>query len=684
MTHRKDIDGLRALAVLAVIAYHVFPKEVQGGFVGVDIFFVISGFLISGIILDDLERNTFSFSEFYARRIRRLFPALLTVLLAVFCFGWFALFSDEFRLLGKHMAGGAGFISNILFLQESGYFDTEAALKPLQHLWSLGIEEQFYIAFPLMLYLLWTKRFDFPVFITVVCLVSFALNAAIYSWDSVYAFYSPVTRLWELLSGVLMTLLARNPDLRKKLKRKAGFGFLNDEWIDAALPIIGLVLVGVLVIIPAPHFPGFWALLPVMGACLLIASGPENAVSRFVLGNNAMAAVGLISYPLYLWHWPLLSFMRIVYGETPPVHLRITAVLAAFFLAWMTYEFIERPIRFGKGAKNKIAAVLVVFVVAVGCAGIWVYVDEGIPFRRVVVEYERSSNRNELLNLPFYEPMDSACLLHSGMEKTKNAYCRFSDVNSRTTVAIIGDSHALGTYQGIERINAKLGVNTIVMGYGSYLPFIGIEEAMHESLRKQRKIRTAKIIDALLNNDDIKRVFICTRGPSYIKGGELGSAEKWGGAIPASVFAASLQTTVTTLRNAGKEVFILSENPELWPSPRNYLVRPFRMVTKMPVFLKSVEFDWQKEYLQILDEIKGATVIRTLDFFCPQKECLVFSKEGKLLYRDNNHLSWAGNYFQAEHLLAGGYLTHENTTGEKFHQQKRGMQTQNSNENNGF
>ncbi|MDR1367323.1 MAG: acyltransferase, partial [Candidatus Accumulibacter sp.] len=186
MVYRKDIDGLRALAVLAVVTYHAFPERVRGGFVGVDIFFVISGFLISGIILDDLERKDFSFADFYAHRIRRIFPALFVVLLAAFCFGWFALFSDEYRLLGKHMAGGAGFISNILFLQESGYFDTEAGLKPLQHLWSLGIEEQFYIVFPFLLYFFYVKRLDSLALITTIWLVSFLLNVSIYAWDSTY------------------------------------------------------------------------------------------------------------------------------------------------------------------------------------------------------------------------------------------------------------------------------------------------------------------------------------------------------------------------------------------------------------------------------------------------------------------------------------------------------------------
>ncbi|MBR4876201.1 MAG: acyltransferase, partial [Rhodocyclaceae bacterium] len=158
--YRPDIDGLRAVAVLAVVAFHAFPRWMPGGFVGVDIFFVISGYLISTILLENLARGTFSFTTFYMRRIRRIFPALALVLAASFAFGWYSLFADEFRQLGKHMAGGAGFVANILLWKEAGYFDTASELKPLLHLWSLGIEEQFYLVWPLVLWLVWRRKFN--------------------------------------------------------------------------------------------------------------------------------------------------------------------------------------------------------------------------------------------------------------------------------------------------------------------------------------------------------------------------------------------------------------------------------------------------------------------------------------------------------------------------------------------
>ena len=198
-SYRADIDGLRALAVLSVVVFHAFPGVMPGGFIGVDIFFVISGFLISTILLENLGRGTFSFAEFYSRRIRRIFPALLVVLSASYAFGWFALLPDEFMQLGKNIAAGAGFVSNFLLWSESGYFDTAAEVKPLLHLWSLGIEEQFYIVWPLLLWAVARLRLNALTVIIVLASISFMLNVDVVRNNAIAAFYSPQTRCWELL-----------------------------------------------------------------------------------------------------------------------------------------------------------------------------------------------------------------------------------------------------------------------------------------------------------------------------------------------------------------------------------------------------------------------------------------------------------------------------------------------------
>jgi peptidoglycan/LPS O-acetylase OafA/YrhL len=202
--YRADIDGLRAIAVLAVVIFHAFPDLVKGGFIGVDIFFVISGYLISTIIFENLDKDTFSFSEFYTRRIKRIFPALILVLVTCYIFGWFILLPEEFKRLGKHITAGAGFISNIIFWREADYFDNAADTKPLLHLWSLGIEEQFYIVWPLLLWLSWKCKLNLLKITTVIAIVSFVLNLKGIKQDAIATFYAPHTRFWELLSGSLL------------------------------------------------------------------------------------------------------------------------------------------------------------------------------------------------------------------------------------------------------------------------------------------------------------------------------------------------------------------------------------------------------------------------------------------------------------------------------------------------
>ena len=221
-TYRPDVDGLRALAIVPVVVFHAFPTLAPGGFVGVDVFFVISGYLISSIILGGLERGRFTFREFYARRIKRIFPALVLVLAACLAWAWFALFSDAYALLGKHVAGGAGFIANFLYWDEAGYFDAASDTKPLLHLWSLGIEEQFYLVWPALLVLSWRLHFPIAFLIAILGTVSFAINVVVVRSDQVAAFYAPWTRLWELLMGSGLAVLARAPTLAPVLDVRIG------------------------------------------------------------------------------------------------------------------------------------------------------------------------------------------------------------------------------------------------------------------------------------------------------------------------------------------------------------------------------------------------------------------------------------------------------------------------------
>lgn len=380
--YRPDIDGLRAVAVLAVVAFHAFPGWAAGGFIGVDIFFVISGFLISTIIFESLEKGTFSFAAFYARRIRRIFPALILVLAACSVFGWLVLLTGELNQLGRHIAAGAGFASNFVLWNEAGYFDTSVSTKPLLHLWSLGIEEQFYILWPFAVWLAWKKKCSLLLLTISACGISFLINILGANQDLAGAFYLPHMRFWELLSGsILAWLMLQKKHFFVGVREQNVVGFCP-PFIQKTLVIdrasllnvcsfVGCALVayGFWEIDKTMKFPGTLALLPVFGASLIILAGSGAWINRNILSSKIAVWLGLISFPLYLWHWPLLSFARILENGVPSRTARMAIILISIALAWVTTKFIEKPIRFGKqpiGAAVTILCALAFIVFAIG------------------------------------------------------------------------------------------------------------------------------------------------------------------------------------------------------------------------------------------------------------------------------------------------------------------------------
>ncbi|MET0321190.1 MAG: acyltransferase family protein [Duganella sp.] len=368
LKYRADIDGLRAIAVLAVVGFHAFPQYIRGGFIGVDIFFIISGFLISTIIFKNLDAGNFSIAEFYRRRVKRIFPALLLVLISCMAFGWFFLLADEYRQLGKHTAGGAIFISNILLWQESGYFDASADVKPLLHLWSLAVEEQFYIFWPLILAIAWKKKWNLSITVILLALLSFAVSVVYLRTDPTAAFYSPQSRFWELMMGSLLAYTALyRPQLLQRFRNvRSAAGFL-------------LLAAGLLLINKQSAFPGWWALLPTVGACLIISAGPTALLNKKVLSSRLFVWFGLISYPLYLWHWPIFSFLHIVEGAPPARHIKLVAIVLSIVLAWLTYRLIERPVRNNTVMIARHSSVVFPLVMlVVGSAGYYCYAKDGL------------------------------------------------------------------------------------------------------------------------------------------------------------------------------------------------------------------------------------------------------------------------------------------------------------------
>ena len=376
--YRPDIDGLRAIAVLSVVAFHAFPSALRGGFVGVDVFFIISGFLISSILFENLGRDSFSFVEFYRRRVARIFPALLTVLGSSLAFGAIVLMANEYQALTKHVLGGVGFVSNYVLWGESGYFDSAAETKPLLHLWSLGIEEQYYLLWPAIVYGAWRLRCNLLIVTGTLLLASFCLNIHAVAADPIAAFYSPQTRVWELLLGACLAYAS--------VFRAQALRLAITHWGPIA-SVGGATLIGAALLLTSNGraFPGWWALLPTCGTLLMIAAGPASWLNRRVLGAKPLVWVGGISFPLYLWHWPLLVFAHILWGAMPPPWVRLLMVGAALLLAWATCRWIEKPLRFGR-FDRRIPLLLVLGMSALGALAAGGFVSGGWPTRGIAVQ----------------------------------------------------------------------------------------------------------------------------------------------------------------------------------------------------------------------------------------------------------------------------------------------------------
>lgn len=339
ISYRPDIDGLRAFAVLAVIAFHVLPYRFKGGFVGVDVFFVISGFLITSIIFRALETKTFSLTDFFFRRIRRIFPALICVLLFTIILGICFLLPDEKEELNWQILAGSFFSYNLLLIKETGYFDIAASQKSLLHLWSLGIEEQFYIFWPFFLGLLYKKKEFLKSAFSILFFISFGLNLYLINDHPNATFYLPLTRFWELILGGMLAIKSFPGIEKSNLKNIFSItGFL-------------LLVCSFMLIDSKVQFPGWAALLPTLGAVFIIVSGPGAWINKRILSHPLVIYIGLISYPLYLWHWPVIYWILKLkkdynyFLQFSHHQLELLIIILTFVAAILTYKLVESPLK---------------------------------------------------------------------------------------------------------------------------------------------------------------------------------------------------------------------------------------------------------------------------------------------------------------------------------------------------
>ncbi len=421
---------MRAIAVTLVVLFHAFPEALLGGFVGVDVFFVISGFLITGIVARELSADRFSLLTFYSRRIRRIFPALIVVLCAVLVLGWLWMLPIAYAQLSSDVFASAAFLANFALLLQSGYFDIESAKKPLLHLWSLGIEEQFYLFWPLILMLAARARASLLAVALGIGLASFTLNVALIGSHPVATFYLPLTRAFELLAGAALAC-----------------GWSRIDQADAASnarALAGVVLIALSAALLDVHraFPGWWALMPVAGSALLL-SAPNAWGSRRLLSSPPMVGIGLISYPLYLWHWPLLVFFAIIKFAPLTLLERGLIVGVSVLLAWATYRFVEIPMRFGAAGRRKVAG-LASAMVLIAVAGAVVVQGRGLDFRLPGEIRDMADVPTQSAKWRFHE-----CLLDLSREMSFAPDC--ADQNRRPLLLLWGDSTAAALIPGLRK-----------------------------------------------------------------------------------------------------------------------------------------------------------------------------------------------------------------------------------------
>jgi peptidoglycan/LPS O-acetylase OafA/YrhL len=643
--YRPDIDGLRGIAVLAVVAFHAFPALCKGGFIGVDVFFVISGYLISGIILNDLERQKFSFASFYARRIKRIFPPLILVLAACFVFGWFTLLEDEYQSLGKQIAGGAGFAANFVLWNSTDYFYV-GQRDPLLHLWSLGVEEQFYLVWPMVLWLLWRKRTNFPAIVLLIGLSSFAVNILAIGGQTAN-FYLPASRLWELLlGGGLAYQRLYEPDWPADRKRTSEDA--PGQWerritrnLVAAAGIL-LIATGIALINQARQFPGWWALLPTAGTGLILFAGPESWFSRHVLSNRVLVWIGLISYPLYLWHWPLLSFVRVLAGWLPGPGVRVALVLLSIALAALTYILIEKPIRFGGNVRVKVA-VLCVSMLFIGCAGYSTYRLDGLPFRGA-----NAFSHANLSQLAWFGA-DPACLrlldVETEHQNRQAVFCSLRDDLSAVRVAIFGDSTSNALYPGFQKVFGEKQIGVIDIGNGTCAPFRGL----HGSFDWNTDCTEIndKFYDFLLKNPQIK-IVVLGLAAWDIKNMRLDGLPKEASLeTKFSMMAQFVDRDVTALASAGKKVVLTYDSPLFPIDPRTCVRRSTYLPESPRCIFSEGQLVMREPYISLwrtmLAKHKDICVFEQSPHLKSHGRFNLLSPEGILLYRDDEHLSYFGS-----------------------------------------
>jgi peptidoglycan/LPS O-acetylase OafA/YrhL len=628
MEYRREIDGLRAVAVLPVILYHSGSQLFKGGYLGVDIFFVISGFLITSILASDLANNKYSILKFYERRARRILPALFTVLFFTSIVAFLTLGPEDLKSYSQSLVSVNGFASNIYFYLTSGYFATDSEEIPLLHTWSLAVEEQYYVFFPILLSLLWFSRKSVISVLSILSIASFVVCLILIDSDPSANFYLLPSRAWELFLGALIAL---------------NYGKLAAVKINIrqVLSSIGLVLLIISLTLLNKNLdhPGFPTLIPVTGTLLIIAFGNGTIIEKF-LSVRPLVFIGLISYSLYLWHQPIFAILRIKSLASPTDFTFLLAIVFSIFAAWLSYRFIEGPFRQKRFLSQTyiflLSIVGLLFFIIIGISG---HLSNGWP-NRFNVPFDFSSIA--------HSPKRFSCHSNFGKGPTPETACVFNPQYSQNSWAVLGDSHgveisyALGKALNEESAVYELTYSGCPPALEFETPVKGCHEWMHDA------------VQYLSKNERITHVMLAFRHTTYLDKADnefdhprkvLSTENTLNNEQLHALYWQSFESIIKVLTSVGKQVTILFPVPEP-------LAHIKKLTTPSTIFDDSLDsgllnrprsqFDnfanYPNEKLEALVKKYSLSWIKPVEHLCDKTFCYSVL-DGKAVFFDNNHLS---------------------------------------------
>lgn len=669
-SYRPEIDGLRALAVLPVIFFHAGIEVFNGGYVGVDIFFVISGYLITTVILKDIEREKFSIIHFYQRRAKRILPALITTITLSLPIAVILLPPSDLENFSKSIISSLTFWSNFQFLSETGYFATPGEYKPLLHTWSLSIEEQFYILYPLFFVVFFTRnKKNFYLLILIILFLSLFFaqwsgnlnfqypfideDLLLYSKSFLTEFMMPFGRIWELALGAVCAFLINSKNDYFEAKDEKIFLFN----IFSSLGIF-LIFFSFFYLSKNFPYPSFYTLIPTFGTALLILFSQENTFVKKLLSYKVLVFVGLISYSAYLFHYPIFSFIK--YTSTNiNNYIYIYIIPVVLFFSFLNWKFVEQPFRKKNSSLKKFILFISISYLFLISIAVYIYTNDGLNKREAFI-----LPKNIEKSFVFSEN-GRKCFDVNYIHKKENhkEICKIGNLdNEKIDFVVFGDSHIVNFYPLINELAKKYNKSGLFIGYSGCPPILNVY-----NLRRDQKEKNChelnKIILKIVNEQKINNLIFISKWVYYTDGDHLGanlnalslkprrSSNK---NLSKEAFTQGLNSTLEVYEKIEKKVFIVEQAPQQMLGPKQIYYRSFnkdkmKFTNKLSHY--SLHFNEHKKHQSFVKKIlnnfeakyKNLTLINLDDIFCnnPGKKCLI-GNEKYSFYIDESHLSTQG------------------------------------------